>query len=599
MIKQRSNLTLPVSLYAIGNVKDELNLHTGELTHRIGKVELTGDESFNKNSSPNDNNYLYYIWNNYISENLSPNNIVICDRLPYSTAAPTSTVAINSVNSYNVIYMNFGKDIMNAQSLGNNINGFKEYLRSEYQAGHPVTIWYVLAEPTTETVTVPEGLSGIIEGYLIQDSTPTPQNPIYPTSCDSVDMWNEIMYRQYGVNETLSPIPSTVFSQGDGIDSCTVYGNTVQNGTPTPTDPVDVTGVGDVSRNLFDLSTATIGKYINSSGIETDTTASGPSRLNHTDYIAIIPNTTYTYTCYGTAHVANTIAINWFDNTKQLISRKTMDTLTIPEYSLSDTSPANAVYCIINFTGYSENLDNRFMFNIGSSSLPYEPYGYKVGLDIDSQITNIYLGTFQSIRQIQKLVLTGNETWTYLTGSKFWTTVTGYMKNGMITVCTHYIGTANASGSASFLNGTVGFYNTNNRLIICDTSFNDETTFKQYLQQQYQAGTPVTVYYVLATPQTTTLNEPLMKIGDYADSVTYSSNIPTTYGQNDITTDTQIKPSKLDITYNALRRAKVYKNNRWILNPSIDWSQTLKISDLQSKKIKEMEGEYIGYNIHT
>ena len=44
MIKQRSNLTLPVSLYAIGNVKDELNLHTGELTHRIGKVVFDGTE---------------------------------------------------------------------------------------------------------------------------------------------------------------------------------------------------------------------------------------------------------------------------------------------------------------------------------------------------------------------------------------------------------------------------------------------------------------------------------------------------------------------------------------------------------------------------
>ena len=123
--------------------------------------------------------------------------------------------------------------------------------------------------------------------------------------------------------------------------------------------------------------------------------------------------------------------------------------------------------------------------------------------------------------------------------------------------------------------------------------------FKQFLADEYAAGHPVIVYYVMATPETTILNEPLMKVEDYADSAVYGSNIPTRFGQNDIDVNTQIKPLKLDITYNALRRAKVYKNDRWILNPSIDWSQTLKISDLQSKKIKEMEGEYIGYNIHT
>lgn len=569
MIKQRSNLTLPVSLYAIGNVKDELNLHTGELTHRIGKIVFDGTEQ----------------WQLYSSETT---------RFFYTDIANIiqQTYCMNT-HGFNIMMVSGGRPIVriyDTNSIYTDTADWEQYLASEYAAGHPVTAWYVLAEPTTEIVTVPEGLSGIVEGYLIQDGTPTPTNPIYPTSCDSVDIWNEVMYRQYGVNETLSPIPTTVFSQGDGIDSCTVYGNTVQNGTPAPTDPVDIYGVGNVSRNLFDLSTATIGKYINSSGIETNTTAQGPSRLNHTDYIAIIPNTTYTYTCYGTAHVANTIALCWFDSTKQLISRKTMDTLSIPEYSLSDTSPANAVYCIINFTGYNENLDNRFMFNIGSSSLPYEPYGYKVGLDIDSQITNIYLGTTQSIRQIQKLVLTGNEDIAEVSGIYYSIREVSNVRAWAWCVCSH-----------CEYGGVIGG-NTGVSLWVKKEVFTDYPTitdFKTYLQQQYNAGTPVTIYYVLATPQTTTLNQPLMKIGDYADSVTYSSNIPTTYGQNDITTDTQIKPSKLDITYNALRRAKVYKNNRWILNPSIDWSQTLKISDLQSKKIKEMEGEYIGYNIHT
>ena len=593
MIKQRSNLILPVSLYAIGGSKDVLNLHTGELTHRIGKIVFDGTENWSHTTLSY--GYCYVLLN----DTSFPISNSFCSHFKNSGYTGSSrSEGRASLGNEEFICIRSYPDMNFRYDSVSNTNEFKAYLAAQYAAGTPVTVWYILGTPTTEIVTVPEGLSGIVEGYLIQDGTPTPQNPIYPTSCDSVDMWNEVMYRQYGVNETLSPIPTTVFSQGDGIDSCTVYGNTVQNGIPSPDVPVDIIGVGDMSKNLFDLSTATIGKYINSSGIEVDTTASGPSRLNHTDYIAIIPNTTYTYTCYGTAPATNTIALNWFDSTKQLISRKTMDTVGIPEYSLSDTSPANAVYCIINFTGYNENLDNRFMFNIGPSSLPFEPYGHVVSIEVDNAKITVPLNTTQSIRRIQKLVLTGDETFDRVTVSGdiavFATTILNEAISAQSdqVLSTHYI------GSYSTDVGSVYIGSSTSRLCFVD-DYATPSAFKQYLQQQYQAGTPVTVYYVLTEPQTTTLNEPLMKIGDYADSVTYSSNIPTTYGQNDITTDTQIKPSKLDITYNALRRAKVYKNNRWILNPSIDWSQTLKISDLQSKKIKEMEGEYIGYNIHT
>lgn len=397
----------------------------------------------------------------------------------------------------------------------------------------------------------------------------------------NITHWNEIMYRQYGVNETLSPIPSTVFSQGDGIDSCTVYGNTVQNGTPTPSSIVDINGVGDQEigyvNEVYDWNKYTL------------SLSSGPLVEAFKQLRADVTYTISWEFQSNATHYFKSI-MRWYSNGSMLFELHNGSHLRL---SQSDIETINASGQLNLYYG-QDNTDGYFKDFVFDSGL------YKIPINVDSQIANIYLGTTQSTRRIQKLVLTGEENWSENASGT--NTFRGMMNLTFDDIwqgggyCTHLI---YKKGGISI--DEEGCSCVENRLFLrfLKTLTPNINDFKQYLQQQYQAGTPVTVYYVLAEPQTTMLNQPLMKIGDYADSVTYDSNIPTTYGQNDITTDTQIKPSKLDITYNALRRAKVYKNDRWILNPSIDWSQTLKISDLQSKKIKEMEGEYIGYNIHT
>ena len=76
--------------------------------------------------------------------------------------------------------------------------------------------------------------------------------------------------------------------------------------------------------------------------------------------------------------------------------------------------------------------------------------------------------------------------------------------------------------------------------------------FKSYLAQQYTNGTPVTVWYVLATETTGIVNEPLRKIGDYADTVSYEQSqvsIPTLHGNTVIDVETTLKPSQMYIKY--------------------------------------------------
>ena len=77
------------------------------------------------------------------------------------------------------------------------------------------------------------------------------------------------------------------------------------------------------------------------------------------------------------------------------------------------------------------------------------------------------------------------------------------------------------------------------------------TAFKSWLASQYAAGTPVTVWYVLAEPETGIVNEPLMKIGDYADTITMAQagvTLPTVAGTNTLTVDTTVQPSSVSIT---------------------------------------------------
>lgn len=168
------------------------------------------------------------------------------------------------------------------------------------------------------------------------------------------------------------------------------------------------------------------------------------------------------------------------------------------------------------------------------------------------QTVPVYLGQVQTVRKIWKLILTGNEEWTYITGGKHWTRVDGYLKSGLMCICSHYKAVANGSGSGFIANGQVGFYSTGaNRLIFCNENYTTTEDWESYLADQYSAGHPVTVWYVPATPTTGVVNEPLAKIGEYADELSSADagvTISTARGQNTLTVDTDLQPSSTSIT---------------------------------------------------
>ena len=182
----------------------------------------------------------------------------------------------------------------------------------------------------------------------------------------------------------------------------------------------------------------------------------------------------------------------------------------------------------------------------------YIPFGIKIPILNNSQTTNVYLGELQSTRRIKKLVLTGEEQFIYASqdDNRYVCSLTDSALNmsNAIGVCSHLVWKTNYD--TSDYNRLVRYSDTLFFLSLANNLLDEISVngFKTYLAQQYAAGTPVTVWYVLATPQTAVVNEPIRKIGDYADTVSGIS-IPTIAGENTLSIGTTLQPSEVTATY--------------------------------------------------
>ena len=127
-----------VELRGIGDVRDELDLLTGELTQQIGEVVLNGSENWTKDSNGN-------LWRFICRDVLNNSNYnEICDKLPTGKSywAIDETGLYIGGNHRPVIVFNSGDDRYNYS-----LTQFKEWLSQ-----NPVTVQYKLEVPTIKTV---------------------------------------------------------------------------------------------------------------------------------------------------------------------------------------------------------------------------------------------------------------------------------------------------------------------------------------------------------------------------------------------------------------------------------------------------------------
>ncbi len=180
---------------------------------------------------------------------------------------------------------------------------------------------------------------------------------------------------------------------------------------------------------------------------------------------------------------------------------------------------------------------------------------YKIPILSNSTTTPVYLGEVETTRKVKKLVLTGEENGWSSNGSgnsKFFYVDIPYEAAVRDTYCTHFQYAAISSTNTNVGQMAVNGVGQNVRFRPENVSSTTLDNFKTYLQQQYAAGTPVTVWYVLASETTGIVNEPLMRIGDYADTVSCEQagvQIPTNKGSTTLDVLTSVKPSNVSIKY--------------------------------------------------
>ena len=381
-----------------------------------------------------------------------------------------------------------------------------------------------------------------------------------------------------------------------------ISGNMVQSGTPTPTSPIYPQETGDRSQQLLDISTATIN--LRDAGDSVTKTVSG--FILHKDYSPIQEIACIYFIAPATGDYSLSASVSGdtgiLDSYGMRVSETTPE--SIPSKSSEKVVSANAgdtIACIFTANaGFTGTIAfDKIMLNRGSTPLQFEPYGYKLQLELGGNVQNLFLaepirqiGNYvdvaksvnEAVRKINKLVLTGDEQSL---------TFSSYDENRTVCLLSYIPDAVKIAGVCSHIKWKTTYSTTEyNRLafgtvrqlyISIDNSVlstaGSLSAFRQYLANEYAAGHPVTIWYVLAEEQTETITSPILT--------------PTT-GNNTLSVGTTLAPSNVSITGHI--KPIEYKRLSYIKSTGTQYIQT-DIVPSYSDKV-EMDVQF-GSEVHT
>lgn len=394
--------------------------------------------------------------------------------------------------------------------------------------------------------------------WKLHDITPTKSGSVLTVTIDGKEdymtintdlsrLWYKVLFGSK--TDIITEFPYIFNTMQNKLSDWELFGNTVQTGTQTPQNPIQPQETGERTGNLFDKNNTTIySAYFNASGswlLSADSKSVKMPCQPNTQYTLSVPNSLEVFRVYE----SNNASIEPLSTSPPRATEITRET-NISQYTFTTSSTAQ----IILFQGSNAAVTewfNGLMLNTGSTALPYENFGYKIQILSGNTTTPVYLGEVESTRRVQKIIFTGSD-------SEGWTNQTlqrkivsfpkpfGLPAGTTRIISSHFVTVQTNSPAIGelYVGGSWINFNYDN--------VNDLDTWKAYLAAQYAAGTPVTVWYVLATSTTGIVNEPLRKIGDYADSISMVQtgiDIPTVIGQNTLDVLTTVKPSSMSIEY--------------------------------------------------
>ena len=323
-------------------------------------------------------------------------------------------------------------------------------------------------------------------------------------------------------------------AKANGLKSVTLYGATSQASTPTPSDPVDIVcnngavkwdsvnqtvyADGTVEtinvhgKNLFDVNTMLVeNKAIRAGLVSADNPLGseiGNDSWNCTDYISVLPNTTYAYTIPRSTYAAAAGLVFYSD--------KSVDGAIsgIPQTSSltgTFTTPPNCRYMRFSWV---RSARNDVQLEQGNTATDYVPY-YEGGTATAEMLLKV--GDYQDAQSVIDGQITRNVGIKFFDGTETWYSLNSrndlfmfypddaYKPSApMSLICTHLAGSSQSTAQQSQNTIRLTYAVDSDYGVFCAgvnniTSISD---FKTWLATQYAVGTPVIVVYPLATPTT-------------------------------------------------------------------------------------------------
>jgi hypothetical protein len=128
-------------------VKD--TIENGVVTRRVGEITFDGSEAWNRNNVNDPNNWLYYLIMSHGKADGLCNSLMHEPFNIVNKGADLASVGFNLAHNEKNIFINVGY-YMEQAGLTNTVADLKTWLQS-----NPITVWYELATPTTEQITLP------------------------------------------------------------------------------------------------------------------------------------------------------------------------------------------------------------------------------------------------------------------------------------------------------------------------------------------------------------------------------------------------------------------------------------------------------------
>lgn len=180
-----------------------------------------------------------------------------------------------------------------------------------------------------------------------------------------------------------SGVPPLTLLNCKGVDlvDYKIYGNSVQNGTPTPETPIEVESVGDKTDNLYDIKSAVDNDILVYNGDNTYTFTKTSSRFTKLVDMHIPANTPFTISVNileYTGAFSNALGFQFQLEDGTLTGKAFFISSTIMTVTFTQAVKKIRLFLQANDEIGTFTKFKNVMINLGTTATDFEPYGYRM-----------------------------------------------------------------------------------------------------------------------------------------------------------------------------------------------------------------------------